>query len=264
MELPRSSALVARLEVLPEVGSTNTELVRLAAAEPGAWPAPAVLLTDHQTSGRGRLGRSWSAPAGASLAISVLLRPRVPRERLGWLSLAAGAAMAEALQGLGVGARAKWPNDVLIGGRKVCGVLAEALAAGSGVVIGAGLNHALAAEDLPVPTATSLALEGGPTDPDLLVAAYLERLLALVGAFEAAGGDPAASGLRAAVLAVSDTVGRRVRVTSAGDPSTDSGHRPVVGEAVDIDPEGRIVVDRGPLSGFTACASGDVEHLRYE
>ncbi|RIX26571.1 biotin--[acetyl-CoA-carboxylase] ligase [Amnibacterium setariae] len=264
MELPRAAALVARLEVLDEVGSTNTELVRLVAADPEAWPAPAVLATDAQTAGRGRLGRAWSAPAGGSLAVSVLLRPAVPRARLGWLSLAAGTAMAQALGGLGVAARAKWPNDVLIDGRKVCGVLAEALPEpssaagrrGSGVVIGAGLNHAARREDLPVPTATSLAEEGGPVDPDLLVAAWLERLLPLVAAFERAGGDADASGLRAAVLAASDTIGRRVRVTSAGEP--------VVGEAVDIDAEGRILVDRGPVLGTAACASGDVEHLRYE
>ena len=256
MDLPTSTALVARLEVLAEIGSTNTELVRLVTAEPGAWPAPAVLVTDHQTAGRGRLGRAWSAQAGDSLAISVLLRPRVPAERLGWLSLAAGAAMTEALVGLGVPARAKWPNDVLIDGRKVCGVLAEVLADRSGVVVGAGLNHAAAREDLPVPTATSLAAEGGPTDPDLLIAAYLERLLALVGAFEAAAGDPEASGLRAAVRAVSDTVGRRVRISRADGA--------LVGEAVDIDAGGRIVVDSGPIAGTVACSTGDVEHLRYE
>lgn len=238
------------------VGSTNTELVRLATADPGAWPAPAVLATDHQTAGRGRLGRSWSAPAGTSLAISVLLRPRVPRERLGWLSLAAGTAMTRALQGLGVAARSKWPNDVLIDGRKVCGVLAEALADGSGVVIGAGLNHAADRAELPVPTATSLAAEGGPTDPDLLVGAYLEQLLALVRGFEAADGDPDRSGLRDAVRAVSDTIGRSVRVTTPDGA--------VVGEAVDIDADGRIVVDRGPIAGPLACATGDVEHLRYE
>ena len=121
---------------------------------------------------------------------------------------------------------------MLIDGRKVCGVLAEALAdprpggpRGAGVVIGAGLNHAAPREALPVPTATSLAAEGGPTDPDRLVAAYLGRLLALVGAFEAAGGDPEASGLRAAVRAVSDTIGRRVRVTTAGEPIVGRGRR---------------------------------------
>ena len=256
MDLPVSTDLVARLVVLDTIGSTNTELVRLVTTDPGAWPAPAVLVTDHQTAGRGRLGRAWSAQSGDSLAISVLLRPVVPRERLGWHSLAAGAAMTEALVGLGVPARAKWPNDVLIDGRKVCGVLAEVLADGSGVVIGAGLNHAAAREDLPVPTATSLAAEGGPTDPDLLIAAYLSRLLALVGAFEDAGGDPDVSGLRARVRSVSDTIGRRVRVSrSAGD---------AVGAAVDIDPDGRIVVDQGPILGTVACSTGDVEHLRYE
>jgi BirA family transcriptional regulator, biotin operon repressor / biotin---[acetyl-CoA-carboxylase] ligase len=255
MELPGSSSLVARLLVLPEAGSTNTELVRLAGEEPGAWPAPAVLVTDHQTAGRGRLGRTWTARAGDSLAMSVLLRPAVPRERLGWLSLAGGAAMTEALRGLGVAAAAKWPNDVLIGGRKVCGVLAEALPDG-GVVVGAGLNHATPRDALPVPTATSLAIEGGPTSPDVLVAAYLRRLLALVGAFEATGGDPERSGLRTAVLAVSDTIGRQVRISLPDGP--------IVGQAVDIDDAGRIVVDRGPALGTTACATGDVEHLRYE
>ena len=256
MDLPASTDLVARLVVLDSIGSTNTELVRLATADPGAWPAPAVLVTDQQTAGRGRLGRAWSAQAGDSLAISVLLRPDVPRERLGWLSLAAGAAMTEALVGLGVPARAKWPNDVLIDGRKACGVLAEVLPDGSGVVLGAGLNHTAAREDLPVPTATSLAAEGGPTDPDLLIAAYLTRLLALVHAFEDAGGDADASGLRARVRSVSDTIGRRVRVSRpAGD---------AVGTAVDIDQDGRIVVDRGPILGTVACSTGDVEHLRYE
>lgn len=256
MELPESAVLVARLVVVEAVGSTNTELVRLVTASPADWPAPSVLVTDRQLAGRGRLGRTWTAPPGDALAISVLLRPGVPAGRFGWLSLAAGAAMTEALIGLGVAARAKWPNDVLIGGRKVCGVLAEALPA-AGVVIGAGLNHRIGRPDLPVATATSLALEGGPTDPDLLVAAYLRRLLALADAFETSGGDPEASGLRRAVLAVSDTVGRRVRV-SLPDGSD------VVGEAVDIDQDGRIVVDRGPIGGRLACASGDVEHLRYE
>lgn len=257
MELPESATLVARLEVMAAVGSTNSELVRLVLAAPAEWPAPSVLITDRQTTGRGRLGRTWTAPPGDALAISVLLRPAVPAGRFGWLSLAAGAAMTEALIGLGVAARAKWPNDVLIGGRKVCGILAEAVPDAAGVVVGAGLNHRIGRADLPVATATSLALEGGPTDPDLLVAAYLRRLLALAGAFETAGGDPEASGLRRAVLAVSDTVGRRVRV-----------HLPdgsdLVGEAVDIDQDGRIVVDRGPIRGRLACATGDVEHLRYE
>ena len=255
LHLPSSAALVARLEVVASTGSTNDDLVRAATRDPAAWPAPCVLATDHQTAGRGRLGRVWSAPAGTSLAVSVLLRPSVPRDAFGWLSLAAGAAMTGALRDLGVDARAKWPNDVLIADRKVCGVLAQALEDG-GVVVGAGLNHAAGRDDLPVPTATSLALEGGPTDPDRLIAAYLQRLLALVAGFEAAGGDPE-RGLRAAVLAASGTVGRRVRV-SLPDGSA------LVGTAVDVDAQGRVVVDGGPMRGSTAVPAGDVEHLRYE
>ena len=123
--------------------------------------------------------------------------------------------------------------------------------------VGAGLNHAAPEGALPVPTATSVAAEGGPADPDLLVAGYLRRLLAQVGAFEAAGGDPDASGLRRALLAVSDTVGRAVRVTLPGGVVLE-------GTAVDVDADGRIVVDTGPISGRTAIGAGDVEHLRYE
>ena len=102
MELPRASALASRLEWLDEAGSTNTELVARAAV---GWPDRSVLVTDRQTAGRGRLGRSWTAPPGTSLAVSVLVRPAVPRERYGWLSLLAGAAMAGGLRSLGAAAQ---------------------------------------------------------------------------------------------------------------------------------------------------------------
>ena len=256
LQLPAPAALLQRLDVVASTGSTNADLVRSAVADPAGWPAPSAIVTDHQTSGRGRLGRSWTAAAGDSLAISVLLRPQVPRERLGWISLAAGAAMTRALRELGVDAAAKWPNDVLIGGRKVCGVLAEALADGSGVVVGAGLNHAAREDALPVPTATSLAVEGAPTDPDLLVSGYLRQLLGFVDAFAASAGDPS-RGLREGVQAASGTLGRRVRVTLPDGSA-------LVGDAVDIDEQGRIVVDAGSIPGRSAIAAGDVEHLRYE
>jgi BirA family biotin operon repressor/biotin-[acetyl-CoA-carboxylase] ligase len=254
LELPRAAALASRLLVLPEAGSTNTELVARAG---DGWPDRSVLVTDRQTAGRGRLGRSWTAPPGTSLAVSVLVRPAIPQERYGWLSLLTGAAMAGGLRALGAAADLKWPNDVLIGGRKVCGVLAEALPDGSGAVLGTGLNHRIPADALPVPTATSLAVEGLPTDPDELLAAYLEELWALLDPFAAAGGDPDRSGLRAAVEQACGTIGSRVRV-----------HLPdgavVTGTATGLDADGRLVVrpdrDAHPL----AVAAGDVEHLRYE
>jgi BirA family biotin operon repressor/biotin-[acetyl-CoA-carboxylase] ligase len=257
VDLPRTAALVPRIEWRDSAGSTNAELAALAAAEPGAWPAWSVLLTDTQTAGRGRLGRTWTAAAGTSLAISVLLRPRIPAERYGWLSLTAGTAMARSLRALGVAAAVKWPNDVLIGGRKVCGLLAEALPGGAGAVLGAGLNHRLAPGELPVPTATSLAIEGGPTDPDALAAGWLEQLRPLVAALEEAGGDPLRSGLRDAVVGACETIGRRVRVTLPDGSA-------VTGTATGIDADGRIEVAGDRIRGTTAIATGDVEHLRYE
>lgn len=257
MDLPRAAALAARLEWRDEAGSTNADLAAAATADPSGWPAWSVLVTDTQTAGRGRLGRAWTAPPGTSLAISVLLRPRIPAERYGWLSLLAGTAMATSLRAAGVDAAVKWPNDVLIGGRKVCGLLAEALADGSGAVLGAGLNHRLTAGELPVPTATSLAIEGGPTDADALIAGWLEGLRTLVAAFEAADGDPIASGVHAAVTGACETIGRRVRVTL---PDGDA----LVGTATGIDADGRIEVAGERIRGTTAIATGDVEHLRYE
>ena len=254
VELPRAAALASRLEVLPEAGSTNTELV--ARARDG-WPDRAVLVTDVQTAGRGRLGRSWTAPPGTSLAISVLVRPAIPPGRYGWLSLLAGAAMAEAVRALGGDAGLKWPNDVLLGGRKVCGVLAEALPGGEGAVLGAGLNHRLTAEQLPVPTATSLRIEGLPSEPDAAVAAYLERLWALLDPFDAAGGDPEASGLRAAVERACGTIGARVRVLLPDGSA-------VVGTATGLDGDGRLLVQPDGIRSPLAVAAGDVEHLRYE
>jgi len=252
--LPRTATLASRLEVLAEAGSTNTELVERAAA---GWPDRAVLVTDRQTAGRGRLGRSWTAPPGTSLAVSVLLRPRIPQGRYGWLSLLAGAAMAGAVRSIGGAADLKWPNDVLLGGRKVCGILAEVLPDGSGAVLGAGLNHRIAAVDLPVPSATSLLVEGLPTDPDVVLAAYLERLWALLDSFEASGGDPDRGGLRRAVESACGTIGSRVRV-ELPDGGT------VTGWATGLDADGRLLVAAGRDATPFAVAAGDVTHLRYE
>ena len=135
----------------------------------------AVVATDEQTEGRGRLGRTWDAPAGSSLLFSIVLEPSVPSDRLPELSLVAGAAVAEALaEEAGVDTTVKHPNDVLIGGRKVAGVLAES--ADGRVVLGVGVNVTQPRDELPADTATSLALEGASVDRARLLAAILERL----------------------------------------------------------------------------------------
>jgi BirA family transcriptional regulator, biotin operon repressor / biotin---[acetyl-CoA-carboxylase] ligase len=138
----------------------------------------AVAATDEQTGGRGRLGRSWHAPVGTSLLFSVVLEPPVRSERLPELSVVAGEAVAEAIKAeAGLEPAIKLPNDVLIDGRKVAGILAEASA--GRVVLGVGVNVSQGADELPdgvVTPATSLALEGATVDRAVLLAAVLERL----------------------------------------------------------------------------------------
>jgi BirA family biotin operon repressor/biotin-[acetyl-CoA-carboxylase] ligase len=140
-------------------------------------PEGAVAVTDEQTEGRGRLGRTWHAPAGTSLLFSILLVPPVPAERLAELSLVAGEAIAEAIAAeTGLAPTIKRPNDVLIGGRKVAGVLAEA--AEGRVVLGIGINVSQAEDELPPKVeATSLRLAGAAeVDRGSLLAAVLARL----------------------------------------------------------------------------------------
>jgi len=141
-------------------------------------PEGAVAATDEQTEGRGRLGRTWQAPAGTSLLFSIVLVPPVATARMPELSLVAGTAVAEAIESeTGLRATIKHPNDVLIEGRKVAGILAEA--SEGRVVLGVGVNVSQTAAQLPegVQTpATSLSLEGAAVDRVELLAAILERL----------------------------------------------------------------------------------------
>lgn len=243
----------AALSVVEAVGSTNAELA--AAARDGA-PDRTVLIAEHQTEGRGRLGRSWQAPPRSGLALSVLLRPDgVPPARRGWLALLAGVALAEVVTELGeVTAGLKWPNDLLLGPRrgKAAGILAEVV--GGGVVLGIGLNVSLRMEELPVPGATSLAIEGAAcTDRGTLASALLRRLDEWARRWSAAAGDAASCGLREAYRVRCATVGELVRVRLA-DPE------PLVAAAVDVDAEGRLVLDTA--GGRRALSAGDVTHLR--
>lgn len=142
-------------------------------------PEGAIAVAEEQSEGRGRLGRSWHAPAGTSLLFSLLLRPGVESSRLPELSLVAGGAVAEAIADVtGADPAIKFPNDVLIGGRKVAGVLAES--SEGRVVLGVGINVNQTLEQLPSgaqtePTSLQLVL-GAPVDRALLLAAVLARL----------------------------------------------------------------------------------------
>ncbi|MFF4828442.1 biotin--[acetyl-CoA-carboxylase] ligase [Streptomyces sp. NPDC001312] len=256
--LVRADGLWSEVDVVQSTGSTNTDLVALAAA--GKAAEGAVLVAEEQTSARGRLDRRWTAPPRSGLFFSVLLRPsEVPVARWGWLPLLTGVAVATGLsRAAGVDTALKWPNDLLVtvGGeeRKAGGILAER-AGEDAVVIGVGVNVTLRQEELPVPRAGSLALAGAvSTDRDPLLRAVLRSLEDWYGRWRAAGGDPAASGLQETYAAGCATLGRVVRAELPGD-------RSLVGEAVAVDGDGRLVIatEDGVQEPVGA---GDIVHLR--
>jgi BirA family biotin operon repressor/biotin-[acetyl-CoA-carboxylase] ligase len=247
------------LDVVVATGSTNADLA--ARARSGDAAAGTVLTTDDQRAGRGRRERSWVAPARSAVAVSVLLAPQVPQARWSWIPLLAGVAVRDALVAVaGVDARLKWPNDVLVGERKLGGLLAEVVDTPSGpmVVVGVGINVSQRVDELAVPTATSLALAGAATtDRDTLLRALLRSLGARYLDWVAAGGDPRASGVGAAYREACSTLGAAVRVHL---PHGARGEELLEGVAEGVDDDGRLLV-AGP-TGVRALAAGDVVHVR--
>ena len=178
---------VLRFESLP---STNTELARLSSegAEEGLS-----IVADEQTAGRGRLQRAWSSPKGAGLYFSILLRPQIPQNHWPLITFAAALAVGDALsEAAGVETDIKWPNDLLSGERKICGILAEGIEtpAGRAVIVGIGINltnNAFPAELLKV--ATSVAEGSGrPAERESILAALLRALSRWYSLLNEAGG----------------------------------------------------------------------------
>ncbi|GAA2988724.1 BirA family biotin operon repressor/biotin-[acetyl-CoA-carboxylase] ligase [Microbacterium terrae] len=257
---PRTAAVSPRVQVVESTDSTNADVVRLAAGDPQSWPHLSMLITEDQRRGRGRLDRVWTAPPGTALAVSVVVRvPGIPAAARGWVPLIAGAAMAESIaRRLDPGAHdtaLKWPNDVLVDGGKICGILAEAIAMDpDAIVIGAGVNTRMPRAELPVETATSFAAIGRESDDDALLADYVVGLERMLAALAAAGGDAEAAGVRAEVSDRCSTLGAQVRVTLPGGGVLE-------GRAEAIDGDGRLVV--ASTDGSTATVSaGDVVHVR--
>ncbi|MGW2508299.1 biotin--[acetyl-CoA-carboxylase] ligase [Streptomyces scopuliridis] len=262
--LIRPGGLWSSLDVVAATGSTNSDLAARARAGADGTPGAAegtVLIAEEQTAGRGRLDRRWSAPARSGLFFSVLLRPGpgVPVHRYGWLPLLTGVAVAAGLaRAAGVDTALKWPNDLLVTvdgeERKAGGILAER-AGDDAVVVGVGVNVSLHAAELPVPAAGSLALANAVSlDRDTLLRGVLRSLEQWYGEWREAGGDPAASRLQEAYAAGCATLGRTVRAVLPGD-------RELLGEAVAVDGDGRLVVATEDGARHPVGA-GDIVHLR--
>ncbi|WP_306368795.1 biotin--[acetyl-CoA-carboxylase] ligase [Nocardiopsis sp. CC223A] len=262
--LIRPGGMWERIEVVPEAGSTNTELA--ARGREGA-PHGSVLVAEHQSAGRGRMGRGFITPPRAALTVSLLLRPAVEPARLGWLSALMGVAAVGAVRRTtGIEAALKWPNDLLVpaglradpaaGDGKLAGILAEVdFSSGeAAVVVGIGLNVSQTPDELPVDSAASLRGEGAAdVDRGVLLASLLGEFEELYTMWTAAGGDAERSGLAAVYRDVCTTLGRRVRVHLPDD-------RTLEGVVTGIDAEGRLVVD-GP-EGERALSVGDVVYVR--
>lgn len=251
---------VAALRVLPSVESTNTALVQ--AAQDGA-PHASVVVAEEQTAGKGRLGRTWTAPARSGLFTSILVRPDSPAPAWSWLPLLAGLAARDAVSRaahLEIGL--KWPNDLVVGSgeaadRKLGGILCETVPGGAGVVVGIGLNVTLREDELPVPQATSLALVGAETtDRDTLLRVLLRSFGERYRRWAEAAGDAEAAGLAADYVQACASIGRAVRAQLPGG-------RTVTGTATGVDRAGALLVATAD-QGEVAVGAGDVIHLRPE
>lgn len=235
-----------------ETGSTNADLV---AAARGGAAAGTVLVADHQTAGRGRLGRTWQAPPGSALLCSVLLRPEPGCILHGAVWAVALAARQAAGEVAGVEPDLKWPNDLLSGGRKLAGVLAEGVAAPdepsrlAAAVVGIGLNVGWPRPppEIAAGAVTLEELAGRPVDREALLRALLGALAPLLELWTGAPDQ-----LRERYRSSLTTLGQRVRVTLAD--------RDVEGEAIDVTAEGALVVRVG--EDELVVSAGDVVHLR--
>lgn len=247
-------------------GSTNADLSALATTDP-AITDRTVLLSEEQTSGRGRLGRPWAAPAGSQFICSILIAPEsVDLDRLGELPLFIGVGVAEAVREFGVPAVLKWPNDLQVvrGGeaRKLAGILVEvARIDPPAIVPGIGLNLSMTAAEFAaagLPGATSLSMEGVAL-PDVaareqVTATVLRHLVEVDEAWRAGG--QAARKVRDRYRELSVTLGARVRAELP-----DGRH--LYGTAVDLGEHGELVLESADGARHTVTA-GDVVHLRAD
>jgi BirA family biotin operon repressor/biotin-[acetyl-CoA-carboxylase] ligase len=241
-----------RIDVVEATGSTNADLLTRQAG--GEDIDGAVLVAEHQSAGRGRLGRSWTAPPRSSIALSVGIDVAgLPPAAWGWLPLLTGVAVTDAVRATtGIETGLKWPNDILVGVGKLGGILAEVAAPAPVIVVGVGLNVSLTEQEAPDSRATSLLMLGSTMlDRSALLGSILAELSARIDRWRSAGGTDAA--LVADYRVRSVTLGTRVRALLPGN-------REIIGTATDLDELGRLHIDTGAQT--VAVSAGDITHLR--
>ena len=247
----RDSRVWRDIRLVDETGSTNADV--RSAAETGEGEG-LVVAAERQVGGRGRLDRQWESPSRAGVLMSLLLRPTVASARLPLLPLLTGLAVVEAVRAVAeLPAAVKWPNDVLVDGRKLGGILVERTA-DAAVVVGIGVNVSLRPDELPVPTATSVQIAGGVPDRESLVKEVLRAFERRYVVFTESAGEPGS--ILPAYREVCDTIGRQVEVQLPGGESAR-------GMAVTVDDSGMLVV-RGADGVDRTWSAGDVVHVRAE
>jgi BirA family biotin operon repressor/biotin-[acetyl-CoA-carboxylase] ligase len=243
--LEKSSAVVPKLIYFDEIDSTNAELARMDRA---SLPEFTALVSASQTAGRGRMDRDWVSEPGASLSVSVLLRPKAAPAEKAWITLLAALSVRAAISSLGVqAATIKWPNDVLVDGEKISGILARL--EGEDLILGVGIN--LKPQSHAPEHATSLAQLGVESNLDDVLAEFLTQLrgryLRFIAdtswAIELTGDE---------FRQFSGTLGERVRAIYPDG-------RELIGIAKDIDGQGNLIIDDGELHTVSAA---DIVHLR--
>jgi BirA family biotin operon repressor/biotin-[acetyl-CoA-carboxylase] ligase len=241
-------------KIFQELDSTNQYAFEIAlkGAEEGT-----VILADQQSRGRGRMGRDWVSPPGVGIYVTVILRPKSRVGDLPKYTLLASVAVAEAVRDVtGLQAVIKWPNDVLIEGKKFCGILEESMITGNKIghlVIGIGINVNTDPADLPETpkgAPTSLKAERGETvDRNRLLTNLLQKLDSGYSDILEGKGINIVHKWRG----LSATLGRRVRVEMSGSS--------IEGQAVDIDDDGSLLISKdGELQKIN---SGDIIHMDY-
>ena len=246
----KTKVLARKIFAYSCVDSTNDIAYRLAE---DSQPEGSLIIAEQQSKGKGRMGRSWVSPAGSGIYMSLILRPRIPIDHIGKMTLMTAVAVAKTIRDItGLGAMIKWPNDIYINGLKVCGILTQISAEPdliNFVIIGIGVNINTSRHKLP-DVATSLFLESGKK---IIRVEFLQKMLAEIEAYYTKLNKNAFLSIIKDWTLYSMTIGRRIKVDHRSDI--------IEGQAMEIDESGALII-RDDVGFMHRILSGDVNIIR--